>query len=172
MVGTRSASFAPLDNIGVLIVDEEHEPSYKQQDMLPYYHARDVMIWRSKWHHAPSHFRISNTIYGKSCSCRKRGFYVKLSLPKRINDKNLPLVQLVDMSKELRQQSNIDFSKTLLNKINEKINKHEQVIIFLNRRGFSSYLMCRECGYTFKCPNCDVSLVYHAKQKQVTLPLL
>lgn len=166
VVGTRSASFAPLDNIGVLIVDEEHEPSYKQQDMLPYYHARDVMIWRSKWHHAPV-ILGSATPSMESRARAEKGVYVKLSLPKRINDKNLPLVQLVDMSKELRQQSNIDFSKTLLNKINEKINKHEQVIIFLNRRGFSSYLMCRECGYTFKCPNCDVSLVYHAKQNKL-----
>ncbi|CAM2762873.1 primosomal protein N' [Fructilactobacillus fructivorans] len=158
VVGARSAVFAPLDNIGIIILDEEHDTSYKQDDN-PRYHTRDVAIWRGKYHHCPVVLG-SATPSLESRARAGKGVYKFLRLPKRINQKHLPEVSIVDMTQEEETHDGI-FSEELLKAIDQRIDKNEQVVLMLNRRGFSSFLMCRDCGYVLKCPNCDISLTLH-----------
>lgn len=159
VVGVRSAIFAPLKNLGVIIMDEEHESSYKQEDM-PRYHARDVAIWRSQYHHCPVVLG-SATPSLESRARAQKGVYKWLRLTKRINGKALPQVHLVDMRIEAKMAIKPDISQPLKNAIENRLANHEQVVLMLNRRGYSSFLMCRECGEVIKCPNCDISLTYH-----------
>lgn len=159
VVGARSAIFAPIKNLGVIIMDEEHEASYKQEDM-PRYHARDVAQWRSKYHHCPVVLG-SATPSLESRARAQKGVYQWLRLTKRINGKSLPQVKLVDMRQALKNAPQADISQELAVAIQKKLALHEQVILMLNRRGYSSFLMCRECGEVIKCPNCDISLTYH-----------
>ncbi|ETD04377.1 primosome assembly protein PriA [Lactococcus garvieae TRF1] len=163
VVGARSAIFAPLENIGVIIIDEEHETSYKQ-DSSPRYHARDIALLRAKYHQA----RLvlgSATPSLESRARAQRNVYHLLTLTHRANDKAfLPEVQIVDMRNNLSDKS-ANFSEILLQKIREKIERNEQVILMLNRRGYSSFVMCRECGFVVECPNCDISLTLHMDTK-------
>lgn len=158
VVGARSAVFAPLQNIGLIILDEEHDPSYKQ-DESPRYHTRDVAIWRSNYHHCPVVLG-SATPSLESRARAGKGIYHLLRLTKRVNQQQLPTVEIVDMTKEVAKNGDI-FSQVLLTNINEKLSKNEQVVLMLNRRGFSSFMMCRDCGYVLMCPNCDISLTMH-----------
>ncbi|AYG00950.1 primosomal protein N' [Lactococcus allomyrinae] len=159
VVGARSAIFAPVENLGVIIIDEEHESSYKQ-DASPRYHARDIALLRAKWHHAALVLG-SATPSLESRARAMRGVYELLLLTKRANESAiLPDVEIVDMRREISDQSS-NFSHVLLSKIKEKIEKDEQVILMLNRRGYSSFVMCRECGFVVDCPNCDISLTLH-----------
>ncbi|WP_127848578.1 primosomal protein N' [Lacticaseibacillus hulanensis] len=159
VVGARSAAFAPLRNIGVLIMDEEHEASYKQEDS-PRYHARDVLLWRAKYHNAPVVLG-SATPSLESRARAEKGVYVGLRMPERANNQPMPPVHIVDMREaELDDQSG-DFSVDLLDALKKRLERHEQSVLMLNRRGFSSFVMCRECGYVAKCPNCDISLTLH-----------
>lgn len=158
VVGARSAVFAPLQNIGIIILDEEHDTSYKQ-DENPRYHTRDVAIWRSKYHHCPVVLG-SATPSLESRARAGKGVYHFIRLTKRVNQQQLPEVEIVDMTKEVAKSGDI-FSEELLQAINEKLTKHEQVVLMLNRRGFSSFMMCRDCGYVLMCPNCDISLTMH-----------
>ena len=159
VVGARSAIFAPIKNLGVIIMDEEHETSYKQEDM-PRYHARDVAQWRGKYHHCPVVLG-SATPSLESRARAQKGVYRWLRLTKRINGKDLPQVQLVDMRQAGRYAPTTDISQELATEIQKKLALNEQVVLMLNRRGYSSFLMCRECGEVIKCPNCDISLTYH-----------
>ena len=159
VVGVRSAVFAPLDNIGLIIMDEEHETSYKQEEM-PRYSTRDVAIWRAKWHHCPVVLG-SATPSLESRARAQKGVYRWLRLPKRINGKKLPAVQLIDMRQKYKEAPEPDFSLEMVEEIKKRIERQEQVVLMLNRRGFSSFVMCRECGYVLKCPNCDISLTLH-----------
>lgn len=163
VVGARSAIFAPLENIGVIIIDEEHETSYKQ-DSSPRYHARDIALLRAKYHHA----RLvlgSATPSLESRARAQRNVYHLLTLTHRANDKAfLPEVQIIDMRNNLSDKS-ANFPEILLQKIREKIERNEQVILMLNRRGYSSFVMCRECGFVVECPNCDISLTLHMDTK-------
>lgn len=159
VVGARSAIFAPLNNIGLIIMDEEHETSYKQ-DETPRYHARDVAFWRSKFHEAPLVLG-SATPSLESRARAQKGVYHQLMLPERINHQPLPVVAVVDMRKELRQHAESNFSTQLLETLNDRRQKGEQSILMLNRRGYSSFIMCRDCGFVLKCPNCDISLTLH-----------
>lgn len=158
VVGARSAIFAPLDNIGLIVIDEEHTSTYKQ-DNNPRYHARDVAILRGKYHNAPV-ILGSATPSLESFARAKKGVYKLLTLTKRAGGGALPSVTLIDMKKEVKK-GNFILSNLLKEKINEKLMKHEQIILLLNRRGYSSMLTCRDCGSVLKCPNCDISLTYH-----------
>ncbi|MEK3887026.1 primosomal protein N' [Bacillus sp. FSL K6-3431] len=159
VVGARSAVFAPLENIGIIIIDEEHETSYKQEE-APRYHARDIAIQRALFHQCPVMLG-SATPSLESFARAKKGVYKLLTLSKRMNDRDLPPVSIVDMREEMRSGNRSMFSKELFAKMEERIAKKEQIILFLNRRGHSSFMMCRDCGYVMQCPHCDISLTYH-----------
>ncbi|MBR5370511.1 MAG: primosomal protein N' [Bacilli bacterium] len=159
VIGARSAIFAPLNNIGIIIIDEEHSDSYKQSDPNPRYHARDIAILRSKYHKC-SVLLGSATPSLESMARGEKGVYKLLSLPHRINGKELPLVNIIDMNKEIKKVRG-HFSNELIDSIRNRLEKNEQVILLLNRRGYSSFVTCKNCGYTFKCPNCDITLTYH-----------
>ena len=159
VIGARSAIFAPLNNIGIIIIDEEHSDSYKQSDPSPRYHARDIAILRSKYHNC-SVLLGSATPSLESMARAEKGVYKLLSLPHRVNGKELPLVNIIDMNKEIRKVKG-HFSNELVDAIHTRLEKSEQIILLLNRRGYSSFVTCKNCGYTFKCPNCDITLTYH-----------
>lgn len=159
VVGARSAVFAPLTNIGVFIIDEEHESSYKQAD-APRYHARDVVLHRAQTMHAPVVLG-SATPSLESRARAEKGVYTKLVLPKRINQQPMPPVHLIDMRQAYQAGGRDDFSKPLLDALQQRLDRHEQSVLLLNKRGFSSFVMCRECGYKVQCPNCDISLTLH-----------
>jgi primosomal protein N' (replication factor Y) len=165
VVGARSAIFAPFENLGILIIDEEHETSYKQEEM-PRYHARDVAIERAKNANCPVVLG-SATPSLESFARAQKSVYHLLSLPSRMNNHSLPPVEIIDMREELRDGNRSMFSRSLLEKLKERIEKKEQTVLFLNKRGHSSFVMCRDCGYVINCPNCDISLTYHRVSEQM-----
>ena len=158
VVGARSAIFAPLTNIGVIIIDEEHTATYKQENH-PRYHARDIAILRSKYHNCPIVLGSATPSLESFARAMNKN-YELLVMKKRANNMVLPNVHIVDMKEEIKR-GNYTFSKLLIDKINEKISKGEQVILLLNRRGYSPLIKCSKCGEVEKCPNCDISLTYH-----------
>ena len=159
VIGARSAIFAPFDNIGAIIIDEEHTPTYKQDETSPRYDAKDVAIWRSKYHKCPL---ILGSATPSLESFARAGNHVfeLLTLTRRPAGSILPEVHIVDMKEEVKK-GNFVFSKLMTDKINEKLGKNEQIILLLNRRGYSSMITCSDCGYVEKCPKCDISLTYH-----------
>ena len=157
VIGARSAIFAPLTNLGIIIIDEEHSTTYKQENN-PRYNAIDVALYRGKTHNCPV-LLGSATPSIESYTRAKTGIYQLLELKKRVNN-NLPKVLLVDMKQEFKKGARI-LSKILKEKIDNSLNNGEQVIILLNRRGYSTVITCHQCGYTDKCPNCDIPLTYH-----------
>ena len=159
VIGARSAIFAPFPNIGIIIVDEEHSDSYKQSDPSPRYHAKDIAIERGKYHHCPVVFG-SATPSLEAMARAKKGVYTLLELPERVNGKSLPEVEIIDMNDEMKKIKG-HFSRRLQEEIGKRLEKKEQVILLLNRRGYSSFVTCKNCGFTFKCPNCDITLTYH-----------
>ena len=158
VIGTRSAIFVPFNNIGVIIIDEEHTSSYKQ-DNNPRYSAINVAEWRSKYHNCPL---VLGSATPSLESFAKAGnhVYKLLSLTERAGGSVLPNVNIVDMKEEVKK-GNFILSDILKNKIGEVLDRGEQAIILLNRRGYSSTISCRECGYVYKCPNCDITYTYH-----------
>ena len=158
VIGARSAIFAPLKNIGVIIIDEEHSQTYKQENN-PRYNAIDIAIERCKYHNCPL-ILGSATPSLESFARAKKGVYKFLELKNRYNNNSLPKVEIIDMNKEFKKASGY-FSNTLIDQIKETLERKEQAILFLNRRGYSSFLTCSSCGYVEKCPNCDISLTYH-----------
>lgn len=165
VIGPRSAIFAPLKNVGLVVVDEEHEPSYKQDDLTPRYHARDVAVMRAQIDRAvvmlgsatPAIESYFNATVGK---------YELLSLPNRIDAVPMPVIEIVDLRKEPRtigRRDPIIFTRKLRQKIDEKLSLGEQIILFLNRRGFATLFKCKECGYVAECVNCAISLTYHLR---------
>ncbi|KAA9300792.1 MULTISPECIES: primosomal protein N' [Aerococcus] len=165
VVGARSSIFAPLDNLGLIIIDEEHETSYKQADQ-PHYHARDLAKWRATYHHCPLVLG-SATPSLESRARAQNGVYQLLTIRQRANKKPLPQVEIVDMREEFRHKNYYQFSRKLRDAIQATIDQGQQVALMLNRRGFASYMMCRDCGYVFKCEHCDVSLTYHYHAKSL-----
>jgi primosomal protein N' (replication factor Y) len=165
VIGARSAIFAPVDTLGLIIVDEEHEHSYKQEE-APRYHARDVAVVRGQMAGAVVVLG-SATPSMESFYNAEKGKYALLELPSRADDKKMPVVRVVDMRKENRKQKGTPiFSEQLKEAIAQRLEKREQVILFLNRRGYSTALQCPQCGYVARCRNCSVSLTYHrAAQK-------
>lgn len=165
VVGARSAVFAPFENLGIIIIDEEHESSYKQEDN-PRYHARDVAIERGIHHHCPI-LLGSATPTLETFARAKKGVYKLLTMKKRMNNQVMPSMEIVDMREELREGNRSMFSKSLHEKIEDRLQKRQQSILFLNRRGHSTFVMCRDCGYVLQCPHCDISLTYHRKQEKL-----
>lgn len=164
VVGARSAIFAPIENIGVIIVDEEHEASYKQEEP-PRYHARDLAIWRSEYHHCPVVLG-SATPSLESRARAQKNVYQRLRLTQRANQAaTLPTIDVVDMRQEVENGNVSSFSMSLQEKLQERLEKNEQSVLLLNRRGYSSFVMCRDCGYVLPCPNCDISLTLHMDSK-------
>ncbi len=167
-IGARSAIFAPLPKLGILIVDEEHEPSYKSESQ-PCYHARDVALVRGKMLNIPV-ILGSATPSLESYQNAKKGKYHLHHLTKRALDQSLPKVTLVDMRKEWEKRRFI-FSDQLLNALKVRLEKGEQSILFLNRRGFHTSQICQDCGTIFECPHCATSLTYHKQQGELTCHL-
>ena len=159
VIGARSAIFAPFTNLGIIIIDEEHSTTYKQEN-VPRYNAIDVALKRGKTHDCPV-ILGSATPSVESYTRSKIGVYKLLEMKNRVNN-NLPKVTLVDMKDEFKKGNRL-FSSLAIDKINDRLEKNEQVIILLNRRGFSTVITCHECGFTHKCPNCDIPLTYHKK---------
>ncbi|MFS1518322.1 primosomal protein N' [Bacillus sp. SCS-151] len=165
VVGARSAIFAPFDNVGIIIIDEEHETSYKQEEN-PRYHARDVAIYRGEYHNCPVVLG-SATPTLESFARAKKDVYKLLTLSKRMNDQPLPTVDIVDMREELRSGNRSMFSTLLFERLMNRIEKGEQAVLLLNKRGYSSFVMCRDCGFVVQCPHCDISLTYHRTEHQL-----
>lgn len=159
VVGTRSALFLPFKDLGLIIVDEEHDGSYKS-DMNPKYNTIEVCEFFAK-------LKECKVVLGSATPSIEsfykalKGEYELVEINNRVNNKSLPKVELVDMREELKSNNKSMFSRKLFNKINDRLEKKEQVILFLNRRGFSTFVSCRSCGYVFKCENCDISMTYH-----------
>lgn len=158
VIGARSAVFAPLNNIGIIIIDEEHSDSYKQ-DNNPRYDARQIAILRSKTNNCPV-LMGSATPSLESYARAVKGVYKLLSLPNRVNGKSLPKIEIVDMNEEIKHNRG-HISNYLLEKMIETLNDNNQIILLLNRRGYASFVTCKNCGYTEKCPHCDITLTYH-----------
>ncbi|GGD65056.1 primosomal protein N' [Paenibacillus nasutitermitis] len=195
-VGARSAVFAPFERIGLIIIDEEHESSYKQEES-PKYHARDVAVRRARQHHATvvlgsatpsleSFAAATRTGTGtdaraadlqeqeglgaenalSSADKRESGrISGLLPMPDRVGGRPMPPVRLVDMREELREGNRSMFSRLLHEQLQQRLDRGEQSVLLLNRRGYSTFVMCRSCGYTALCPHCDISLTYHQKSR-------
>ena len=163
VLGVRSAIFMPISDPGLIIVDEEHDPAYKQDDRLRY-HARDVALMRASMAHIPIVLG-SATPSLQSVHHAASGRYKSLSLPGRVLDRPLPGLQMVDMRRESGQTRIL--STTLRNALAETVQKGEQALVFLNRRGFATFLLCHVCGHVLQCPHCSVSLTYHQTQTRM-----
>ena len=164
VVGARSAIFAPLKNLGVMIIDEEHEATYKQ-DSNPRYHAREVAILRAQYNQAVLVLG-SATPSLESRARAGKGVYQHLRLTQRANPlARIPEVQVIDFRDYIGQNETSNFTPPLLEAIQDRLAKKEQVVLMLNRRGYSSFVMCRECGTVDTCPNCDISLTLHMDTK-------
>jgi len=167
VVGVRSAIFLPFDSLGLIIVDEEHESSYKQYDPAPRYHARDVAIVAAQRQQAKV-LLGSATPALESYYQALNGRYGFVQLLERYGKANLPEFVLIDTKKERKSKKmKFEFSSVLINELQEALNRNEQSIIFQNRRGYSSYLQCEECGWIGECENCAVSLTYHQKDAEL-----
>ncbi|MFA7689294.1 MAG: primosomal protein N', partial [Bacilli bacterium] len=165
VVGARSAIFAPFKKIGIIIIDEEHSSTYKQENN-PRYHVLDIASWRSHYHKCLIVLG-SATPSLESYARAKKGVYKLLSLPNRVNSNSLPKVSIIDMKEEIKSGNRGIFSNLLLDKIKEKLEKDEQVILLLNRRGYTTFITCKDCGYTHKCPNCDITLTFHKRSNMM-----
>ncbi|MFW6035772.1 MAG: replication restart helicase PriA, partial [Halothermotrichaceae bacterium] len=165
VIGARSAVFAPINNPGLIVIDEEHENSYKQGES-PYYHAREVALKRGKISQSTVVLGSATPSF-ESYYFAKKGNFKYLHLPERINKKDLPMVKIIDMREELEKGNTTIFSKPLSQAIDKALNKGEQVLIFLNRRGYANFILCRECGYVIRCRHCDISLTYHINDSKL-----
>lgn len=165
IIGARSAIFAPVENVGILIIDEEHDMSYKS-DMTPKYNVKDIARYICKNNNAPlllgSATPDVNTFYNTEI-----GKTELLTLTKRANNSNLPTVEIVDLREELAKGNKTMISEKLKDYIEENIKNKRQTILFLNRRGFSTFVMCRDCGFTAKCKNCNITLTYHKNNNKL-----
>ena len=161
-IGARSAVFAPLKNLGLIIIDEEHDSSYVSETN-PRYVTHEVAKKRAELNGC-SLLMGSATPSIESYHCHETGEYKLLRLPERVNKRALPEIEVVNMCREVYDGNNEMFSRSLTTALTECMEKGEQAIIFINRRGYSSYVMCRSCGYVAKCDQCDVSLVYHKEE--------
>lgn len=170
-IGARSAIFAPFERIGLIIIDEEHESSYKQEES-PKYHAREVAVRRAKQHGAvvilgsatPSLESFAAASRPLS-STQSHLTPALLPMPTRVGGRPMPVVQVVDMREELKEGNRSMFSRSLHTALQERLERGEQSVLLLNRRGYSTFVMCRSCGHTASCPHCDISLTYHQKTR-------
>ncbi len=166
VVGTRSAVFAPLPDLGLVVVDEEHESSYKQ-DESPRYHGRDVAVMRGRMENALVVLGTATPSI-ESAANAKDGRYDILRLTRRILDRPLATVRIVDMRQEYAAHgADVTISAPLVEAIGERLARHEQTVVLLNRRGFATQVFCRQCGASLECPHCSVSLTFHRAQRRV-----
>jgi len=166
VIGARSAIFAPVDPLGLIIVDEEHEHSYKQEE-APRYHARDVAVVRGQRERAVVVLG-SATPSLESFYNAQKGKYTLLNLPDRADDKKMPLVRVIDMRQEARKEKGAPiFSRKLKEEITNRLERSEQVMLFLNRRGYATSMQCPKCGLVAECPNCSVALTYHRSNQKL-----
>lgn len=165
VIGARSAIFAPIQNLGIIIIDEEHDQSYKS-DMPPKFDAKDIAKYIAKQKDIPlvlgSATPDINTFYRA-----KQNKIELITLTKRANTSSLPEVEVVDLRQELIKGNKSILSESLYNAIKQNLEHKKQTILFLNRRGFSTFVMCRDCGYTVKCKRCNISLTYHNKENKL-----
>lgn len=167
VVGVRSSVFLPFDNLGLIIVDEEHETSYKQHDPAPRYHARDVAMMLAHWQQAKV-LLGSATPSLETYYQAKQGRYGLVELFQRFGDATLPNIMLVNTQQEKRQKTmKNEFSSALLQALELNMDRKEQSILFQNRRGYSPYMQCEDCDWTAECPNCAVSLTYHQRDAEL-----
>ncbi|MCC5628858.1 primosomal protein N' [Nostoc sphaeroides CHAB 2801] len=187
VIGTRSAVFAPLPNLGLIILDEEHDSSFKQDSPIPTYHARTVAQWRAELENCPLVLGSATPSLESWVSVRRQGAggageefvthnsctdainrvsTLYLSLPERINSRPLPPVEIVDMRQELQQGNRSIFSRSLQVALQQLQERKQQGILFIHRRGHSTFVSCRSCGYVLECPYCDVSLAYHHTEEK------
>ena len=164
-IGARSAIFAPFQQIGLIIIDEEHESSYKQEEN-PKYHARQIAEWRVQKHRATLRLG-SATPSLESYKHAQEGRFHRVELKERVHGRPFPEMKVVDMRKELISGNRSMFSECLRQELIQCMDKQEQAVLFLNRRGFSTFVMCRECGESVMCPHCDISLTYHQTNRTV-----
>src|SRR2546430_1928650 len=166
VIGARSAIFAPVDPLGLIVVDEEHEYSYKQEE-APRYHARDVAVVRGQMEGAVVVLG-SATPSLESFHNAQKGKYALLQLPQRADDRKMPLVRVIDMRQEARKEKGTPiFSQKLKEEITLRLERREQVMLFLNRRGYATSLQCPKCGFVAECPNCSVALTYHRSRQRL-----
>jgi len=166
VIGARSAIFAPVEPLGLIIVDEEHEHTYKQEE-APRYHARDVAIMRGRMENAVVVLGSATPSLESYYNCKK-GKYTLLELPERVDHQKMPHVRVVDMRQAARGEKGIPiFSNQLKEAIHQRLERGEQTILFLNRRGYSTALQCPQCGYVAKCPNCSLALTYHRPEQKL-----
>ena len=171
VIGARSAIFAPIENIGIIIIDEEHDSSYKSETN-PRYNAKEIAKILAKENKAPlllgSATPDINTFYNATNEDEEGDTKIQLlTLTKRANQSSLPKVEIIDLKQELANGNRSMLSMELYNSIEENISQKRQTILFLNRRGYSTFIMCRNCGYTVKCPNCNISMTYHSYEKKL-----
>jgi primosomal protein N' (replication factor Y) (superfamily II helicase) len=160
VIGTRSAIFSPLPNLGLIILDEEHDSSFKQDSPIPTYHARTVAQWRAELENCVLVLGSATPALETLIASQQQKI-LYLSLPERVNSRPLPPVEIIDMRSELQQGNKSMFSKTLSDALIQLQEKKQQGILFIHRRGHSTFVSCRSCGYVMECPHCDVSLSYH-----------
>ena len=167
VIGARSAIFAPVEPLGLIIVDEEHEQTYKQEE-APRYHARDVAVMRGQMENAVVVLGSATPSMESYANCKK-GKFTLLNLPERVDDQKMPHVRVVDMRQAMFKEKGPPlFSSQLKEAITQRLERKEQAILFLNRRGYSTSLMCPKCGYVAECPNCSVSLTYHRIEQKLS----
>lgn len=165
VVGVRSAIFLPFEQLGLIVLDEEHEGTYKQEEH-PRYHTRDVAFWLA------DHIG-AKVILGSATPALETAFFARqnvigwIRLTRRIGQRTLPPVEIVDMRQELQDGNHSIFSRALQHELTQVLSRSEQAILFLNRRGYASFVMCRDCGQAVQCPNCAVTLTYHQNQNQL-----
>lgn len=164
VIGPRSALFAPLSNLGIIIVDEEHENTYKQQERLPLYNARDMAVLRGKLNNAVVILGSATPVLESYYNTQNKK-YSLLAMSRRVKEQIHPKLKIVDMRKE-EDRTQI-LSKLLREKIEDRLKKKEQILLFQNRRGFASYVQCAKCGHVLQCKDCNISLTYHSHNKKV-----
>jgi primosomal protein N' (replication factor Y) len=168
VVGTRSAVFAPMPQLGLILIDEEHDGSYKQEE-TPRYHARDVAVMRAKLLGIPVVLG-SATPSLESWNNAERGRYARIEMLERVQSRPLPIVEMIDMRAEFRETGQEQlFARQLIEETQSTLDRNEQVIILLNRRGYSFVVMCRACGEKIECENCAISLTYHKHSDETDL---
>lgn len=164
IIGARSGIFAPIENLGIIIIDEEHDTSYKS-DMTPKYNAKEIALYLAKQNKIPLVLGSATPDIGTYYRLEKEGSVITLT--KRANDSKLPKVEIIDMKQELALGNKSMLSNRLYEMIENNIKNKKQTILFLNRRGYSTFVMCRDCGYTANCNKCNITLTYHMKQDKL-----
>lgn len=166
VIGARSAIFAPVTNLGIIIIDEEHDSSYKSE-ANPKYDAKQVAKYIAKQNNCPLVFGSATPDINTYYKAKTLGKIELLELTKRANNSSLPKVNIIDLKQELANGNRSMLSRELYQEIEENLKQKMQTILFLNRRGYSTFIMCRDCGYTVKCKNCNISLTYHSYEKKL-----